>query len=65
MSQGEEQPTVKEISISFWQCQPTGAQLQAMKLSDQEGWSQDLPLPRPHLRVGSGSKCISLEIPVY
>jgi len=27
--------------------------------------SQDPPLPRPHLRVGSGGKGISLEIPAY
>jgi len=37
----------------------------AMHLSDQKGWSQDPPLPRPHLRVGSGGKGILLEISVY
>ena len=36
-----------------------------MNLSDQKGWSQDPPLPRPHLRVGSGSKDSFLDIPVY
>jgi len=36
-----------------------------MYLSDQKGWSQDPPLPRPHLRVGSGGEGILLEIPVY
>jgi len=30
-----------------------------------KGWSQDPPLPRPHLRVGSGGKGILLEIPAY
>ena len=39
--------------------------MHAMHLSDQKGWSQDPPLPRPHLRVGSGGKGILLEIPVY
>jgi len=33
----------------------------AMHLSDWKGWSQDPPLPRPHLRAGSGGKRISLE----
>lgn len=37
----------------------------AMHLSDQKGWSQDPPLPRPHLRVGSGGEGILLEISVY
>jgi len=35
------------------------AQVYAMQLSDWKGWSQDLPLPRPHLRVGSGGEGIS------
>ena len=39
--------------------QPRGAQLHAMYLSDQKGWSQDTPLPRPHLRVSSGVVGIS------
>jgi len=39
------------------------AQVHAMQLSDQKGWSQDPPLPRPHLRVGSGGKEILLELP--
>ena len=39
--------------------------MQAMHLSHQKGWSQDPPLPRPHLRVGSGGKDILLEIPTY
>jgi len=29
------------------------------------GWSQDPPLPRPHLKVGSGGEGILLEIPAY
>jgi len=37
----------------------------AMHLSGQKGWSQDPPLPRPHLRVGSGRGGFLLEIPVY
>jgi len=36
------------------QGQPRGSQVHAMYLSDWKGWSQDSPLPRPHLRVGSG-----------
>ena len=44
------------------QGQPRGAQLHAVHLSDQKGWSQDPSLPRPHLRVGIGGKGISLEI---
>jgi len=40
-------------------------QCNAMQLSDQKGWSQDSPHPRPHLRVGSGVKQILLEFPAY
>ena len=47
------------------QGQPSGAQVHAMNLSDRKGWSQNSPLPRPHLRVGSGGKGILLEIPAY
>ena len=47
------------------QGQPSGAQVQAMHLSDWEGWNQDPPLPRPHLRIGSGSEGILLEMPAY
>ena len=47
------------------QGQPRGAQVHAMHLSDQKGWSQDPPLPRPHLRVGSGGKGGLLEVSVY
>jgi len=36
-----------------------------MHLSDWKGWSQDPPLPRPHLRAGSGGEGISLDIPAY
>ena len=39
--------------------------MHAMYLSDWREWSQDAPLPRPHLRVGSGGKGICLEIPSY
>jgi len=46
------------------QGQPRGTQVHAMYLSDWEEWSQDPPLPRPHLRVGSGGRGILLEIPV-
>ena len=44
------------------QGQPRRAQVHAMYLSDWKGWSQDPSLPRPHLRVGSGSKGLLLEI---
>ena len=47
------------------QGQPRGAQVHAMFLSDQKSWSQDPPLPRPRLRVGSGGKGILLKIPAY
>ena len=47
------------------QGQPRGAQLYAVHLSDQKSWSQDPPLPRPRLRVGSGGEGIALEIPAY
>src|SRR5699024_7847101 len=47
------------------QGQPRGAQVYAMHLSDWEGCSQDPPLPRPHLRVGSGNESILPEIPAY
>ena len=46
------------------QGQPREAQVHAMYLSDRKGWSQDPPLPRPHLWVGSGGKGTVLEIPV-
>ena len=40
-----------------------GAQVHAMYLSEQKGRSQNPHLPRPHLRVGSGGKGISLGNP--
>jgi len=39
--------------------------VQARHLCGWKGWSQDPPLPRPHLRVGSGGKGISPEILAY
>ena len=45
------------------QGQHRGAQVHAMYLSEQKGWSQDPPLPKPHLRVGSGGRDFLLEIP--
>jgi len=45
------------------QGQPRGAQVYAMQLSAQKRWSQDPPLPSPHLKVGSGGEGISLGIP--
>ena len=39
------------------QGQPRGAH--CMHLSDHNGWSQDPPLPRPHLKVSSGGEGIS------
>ena len=47
------------------QDQPRGAQVHAMPLIDWKGWSQDPPLPRPHLRVGSEGKGFLLEVPAY
>ena len=43
------------------QGQPRGAQVHAMYLRDQKGWSQDPPLPSPHLRVGSGGNGVFLR----
>ena len=45
--------------------QPRGAQVHAMQPSDWKGWSQDPPLPRPHLRVGSGGEGVFLGVLVY
>ena len=53
------QPVIKHLVGR--QGQPRAAQLHAMYLSDQKGWSQDPPLPRPHLRVDSGGEGILLE----
>ena len=47
------------------QDQPRGAQVHAIYLSNWKEWSQDPPLPRPHLSVGSGGKNFLLEIPVF
>ena len=47
------------------QGQPREAQVHAVQLSDEKGWVQDSPPPRPHLRVGSGGEGSFLEIPVY
>ena len=47
------------------QGQPRGAQVHVMNLSDRKGWSRDPPLPRPHLRVGSGGEGILVEVSVY
>jgi len=47
------------------QDQPRGTQVYAMHLSEQEGWILAPPLPWPHLRAGSGSKEILLEILGY
>jgi len=41
------------------------AQVHAVHLSNQKGWSQYPPLPSPHLRVGSGDKDVLLEMPAY
>jgi len=41
------------------QGQLRGGQLHAVHLSDQNEWSQDPPLPRPHLRVERRGKYIS------
>lgn len=44
---------------------PRGSQVKAMHLNDWKGCSQDPPFPKPHLRVGSGSKGVLLEIPLH
>lgn len=45
--------------------QPRAAQVYAMELRAQKGWSQDLPFPSPHLRAGRGGEGRLWEIPVY
>ena len=45
--------------------QPRAAQVYAMELRAQKGWSQDLPFPSPHLRAGRGGEGILVEIPAY
>ena len=45
------------------QGQPWGAQVHAMPLSDQKGWSENPPLPRLQLWVISGHESIFLVIP--
>jgi len=47
------------------QGQTRGAQVLALPVSDWKGWSQDPPLPRPQLRVGSRGEGISLDFPAY
>lgn len=47
------------------QGQPKEAQLHAMYFNDRKGWSQDPPLPRPHLKASSGGEGILLKIPAY
>jgi len=52
--------------LSTWwegRASPREAQMHIMHLSDQKGWSQDSPLSRSHLNVGSGGEVIYLEIP--
>jgi len=44
------------------QGQPREAQLYPTHLRDWKGWVQDLPLPRLHLRVGSGGRGVLLEV---
>jgi len=61
----ESQPEAVMEHLMGRQGQPRGAQVQAMNLSDQKGWSQDPPLPSPHLRVGSGGEGISCWRSLY
>jgi len=57
------QPAAVMEHLLGGQGQPRGAQVCAVQLSDRKGWSQDPPLPSPHLRVDGGGEGISLEIP--
>jgi len=59
------QPEAVTEHLVGGQGQPRGAQLHAIPLSDWKGWSQDTPLPRPHLRAGGGGEGILLEVRVY
>jgi len=47
------------------QDQPRGTQVHAMNLSNQKECILAPPLPRPHLRVGSGGESVLLEIFPY
>ena len=47
------------------QGQAMEAQVRAMPLRDWKEWSLAPPLPRPHLRVGSGGNGVLLEISVW
>ena len=64
-SRNVEQPEAVMENLVGRQGQPREAQLHAMYLSERKGWSQDPPLPRIHLSIGSGHKGILLEIPAY
>ena len=39
--------------------------MRAMQLRDWKGWSQDPPIPRPHLRAGAEGKSVLLKILAY
>jgi len=47
------------------QGQPREAQVHVMHLSDWKRWRQDPPHPRPHLKVGSADRGISLGFSVF
>jgi len=51
-SRCQKQPVIEYLVRR--QGQTRGAQVYAVHLSGQMGWSQDPSLPRPHLRVGRG-----------
>jgi len=47
------------------QDQPSRAQTHTEDFSDWKGWSQDPPLPRPHLSIGMGGEGVLLELVVF
>jgi len=52
--------------VSTWwegRANPGELRVHAVQLRDWKGWSQDPPLPRPHLRVGRGGEGFMLEVP--
>jgi len=51
---------------TWWEGRANPRELRCNQFTERwKGWSQDPPLPSPHLRVGSGGEGISLEILAY
>ena len=59
--------SLKQWLTMWWEGRANLVELSCMQCISVtvRGWSQDPPLPKPHLRVGSGQEGILLEIPAY